>query len=114
MIQLTIHHVLFQAVFRNTVAQHTAGLGLHVEDFAVVTLESQIVGTGETGRASTYDGNFLAGRGVLHERDRRIEQTGLGGMTVHTADSDLFLNQCAAAGFLAGSRAGEPKNIGER
>ena len=34
MLKLTVHHVLLQAIFWNTVAQHSTSLGLHLEDLA--------------------------------------------------------------------------------
>src|SRR5436309_8056521 len=113
MIEFTVHHVLLQTVFRNTVAQHPTWLWLHIKYFAVVALESQIIGAGETGRACTNDGNLLARLRILDEWDRRIKQTYFGGMTMHTADGDFFLNQGTTAGLLTWSRAGETKNIGE-
>ena len=37
-----------------------------------------------------------------------------GGVTVHTANSDFFLNQRATAGLLAWSRTGQAENKRER
>src|SRR5579872_442200 len=113
-LNFTIHHVLLQTVLRNTVAQHTTWLRLHIKDLAVMAFERKIVGTGEAAWASAHNRNLLTGRRVLHKGYGCIEQTGLGGMTMHATDSNFFLDQCAAARFLAGSRTGKPQDIGER
>src|SRR5690349_5306068 len=60
--ELLIHHVLLQAVLRDAIAQHAAGLGHHVEDLAIVALQRQVIGGGQAAGAGADDGDLLAGR----------------------------------------------------
>src|SRR5579859_2700383 len=101
MIDLAIHHILLQAILWNTVAQHTAWLGLHLENFAVVALQRQVIGAGKSRRTSANNSHLFTGRWVLDKGNRWVEQAGFGGMAVHSANSYLFLNQRAATGLLA-------------
>ena len=78
-----------------------------------MTLESQVVGTGQACRASANDRHLFARWGILEEWNGRIEQALFGSIAVHAANGDFFLNQSTPAGLLTGSRTGETKNIWE-
>ena len=64
---------LGQAVLRDAVAEHPARRRVALEDGDVVAGQEQVVGRGHARRAGADDGRAAAGRGLLLERDRRVE-----------------------------------------
>src|SRR5690349_8021043 len=51
MINLAIHHILLQAILRDTIAQHATRLRLLLKDLTIMTTQRQIVGTGQSSRS---------------------------------------------------------------
>src|SRR5579875_136592 len=112
-IQLAIHHILLETIFRDTIAQHATRLRLHIEDLAIVALERQIIRAGQARGTGADNRHLLARRRIFHERHRGIEQAGFRRVTMHAANSDLLFDQRAAARLLARRRAGQAQDIGE-
>ena len=83
-----------QAIVRDTVAHDTARLCTFVEDFDVMSFLCQIVGSGQTDRATTDDGDFLAGRCRFFQVGFDVGTTGCD--VFHRADE----NGSTADGFL--------------
>ena len=73
LVELLVEQVGRQAVGRNAVAQHPAGLLLLLEDLDLVTERAQVVGSGETGRTGADDADPLArvGRDLAVSGSRR-------------------------------------------
>src|SRR6266513_3259507 len=115
-VQLLVELHLWQAIFRNAVARDAALLLHHVDNRDRVALERGVVGRGHPRRTGTDHGDALAGRHSLRERCRRCLHLHdqLAGEPVALADGDLFLDEPAAAHFLAGLRADEAEHVRER
>src|SRR5258708_8567701 len=114
MLEFTVHHILSQAVLRYTIPQHTSWLRLHFKNLTVMAFEREIVRAGKASRAGAYNSNLLTSRWIFNEWNRRIEQAGLGRMSMHTADSDFFFDEPTPASLLACARACHTHDIWER
>ena len=98
-----IKDLLGQTVLRDTVAQHTAGLGHHIVEVRSNPFPSQKIGYGQTGRTGTHDGNLLAAQGfaVLHV----LVIMQIGRQTLEVVDGHRFVHYIAAAVLFAETRA---------
>ena len=63
LVDLLVEQVGRQAIGRNSVAEHPAGLLLRLEDLDLMTVGAQVIGRREAGRAGTDDADALAGIG---------------------------------------------------
>src|SRR5579864_8164911 len=114
MLEFTVHHILSQAILGYTISQHASWLRLHFKNLTVMAFEREIVRAGKASRAGAYNSDLLTSRWILNEWNRRIEQAGLGRMSMHTADSDFFFDEPTPASLLAWRRACQAQNIWER
>ena len=112
---------LGQAVLRDAVAEHAAGGGVALEDRHVVAGEQQVERGGHAGRAGADDGGATPGRGLLLERQRRVDvlvehrpQDLVAGVAVAVADRDRLVHLVAAAVLLARGGADAAEDAGER
>ena len=112
---------LGQAVLRDAVAEHAAGGGVALEDGHVVAGQQQVVGRAHAGRAGADDRGAPAGRGLLLERQRRVDvlvehrpQDLVAGVAVAVADRDRLVHLVPAAVLLARGGAHPAEHAGER
>ena len=112
---------LGQAVLRDAVAEHAAGGGVALEDRHVVAGQQQVVGGAHAGRAGADDRRAPAGRGLLLERQRRVDvlvehrpQDLVARVAVAVADGDRLVHLVPAAVLLARGGAHAAEHAGER
>ena len=112
---------LRQAVLRDAVAEHPARRRVALEDGHVVAGEQQVVRGGHAGRAGADDRGPAAGRGLLLERQRRVDvlvehrlEDLVARVAVAVADRDRLVDLVAPAVLLARRRADPPEDGGER
>ena len=112
---------LGQAVLRDAVAEHAAGGRVALEDRHVVAREQQVEGRAHAGRAGADDRGPAAGRGLLLERQRRVDalvehrpQDLVARVAVAVADRDRLVHLVAAAVLLARGGAHAAEHAGER
>ncbi len=105
-VDLSSNDVLLEFVGRNAVDHHTAGLVMFLEDGGFVTLLSEIVGSGQTGRTGADDGNFLVPLGQLVGLDDDLgdeaglfEEVALGDELLDFIDGDGFVDGAAGTGY---------------
>jgi hypothetical protein len=93
------------AVIRNTDSHRSARLAEHVEDGHLIAFEEQVVGTGNPGRAGADNADLFSLPGLGHHRRLLVvHPLVIGGDPFQHHDADRFVDQCPAAGFLAGVR----------
>ena len=112
---------LRQAVLRDAVAEHAAGGGIPLEDRHVVAGQEQVERGAHARRAGADDGGAAAGRGLLLERQGRVEalvehrpQDLVAGVAVAVADRDRLVHLVAPAVLLARGGADAAEDAGER
>ena len=112
---------LGQAVLRDAVAEHAAGGRVALEDRHVVAGEQQVERGAHAGRAGADDRRAPAGRGLLLERQRRVDalvehrpQDLVARVAVAVADRDRLVHLVPAAVLLARGGAHAAEHAGER
>ena len=60
-LNLAAHHFLGQTIFWYAEHQHTARLGLHLENLHAVTFAREVAGNGQSGGSAAYDGYGASG-----------------------------------------------------
>ena len=112
---------LGQAVLRDAVAEHAAGRRVALEDRHVVAGEQQVVGGGHARRPGADDRGAAPGRGLLLERQRRVDvlvehraEDLVAGVAVAVADRDRLVHLVAPAVLLARGGAHAAEHGGER
>src|SRR5450759_3506002 len=112
---------LGQAVLRNAIAEHSAGLRVALEDGHVVAGEEKVVGRGHAGRPGADHGHTFAGLGRGLERQRRLDpfllrrQDLVAGIAVAVSNGDGLVHFVASAVVLArsGTDAAEDRREGD-
>ena len=113
LVELLVEQVGRQAVGRNAVAQHAAGLLLLLEDLDLVTERTQVVGGGETGWTGADDPDPLAGvRRDLGLRVAAVGEAVLGRLGLHRPDEHGAV--AAAANARRFARRGADQATGQR
>ena len=112
---------LRQAVLRDAVAEHAARRGVALEHRHVVAGQQQVVGGGHAGGPGADDRGAAPGRGLLLERQRRVDvlvehraDDLVAGVAVAVADRDRLVDLVATAVLLARRRAHPAEHAGER
>ena len=71
-VQLLVDQVARQAVARDAVAQHAAGVRQRLEDLDGVALEPRVEGAGQAGGTGADDGDRLAAVGLGRDRQQQL------------------------------------------
>ena len=107
-LDLAVEHGLGQAIFRQRVAQHAAGLGVGLEDGDLVAQQRQVEGGGQPGRAGADHRDLLAGGGqplgddvARHRVELVRQQDGIGDDPVNLTHVDRLVDRLAAAPVVA-------------
>src|SRR5690606_1699683 len=110
-------HALLQLELRDTEGQQAADLGIAVEHYRGHAIAHQYVGTTETGRAGTDDGDALAGGLDLgHIRTPAHGEGGVGDVFLHRADGHRAEAVVQRAGAFAQAilRTDTSTDLGQR
>ena len=99
LLDLLVEQIGRQAVGRDAVAEHPAGLLLRLEDLDLVAVGAQVVGRGETGRPGADDADAFAGVGrQLGFRVAAVGEAVLGRLGLQRPDEDGAVAAAAHAG----------------
>jgi hypothetical protein len=107
-VNFPLQYSLWQTVFRDAVAEHTAHMRHGVINGDVMALQAQEIGRCQSARPTAYDGDGLARSIPRHGGVKlfgRMRQNRVGGKALQPGDRKRFLHQLPAAGVFAGMGA---------
>ncbi len=115
LVELLLEQVRRQAIRRDAITQHAAGLLLRLEDLDVVAVGAQVVRSRQAGRPGADDADPLAGiGGDLGFRISAIRQAVLGRLGLQRPDEDRAVAAAAHAGRFAWRRTDQPAGQRQR